>query len=1100
MKYFVHFSVTLLLILGFTFGVSAQFDTEWERKGDDIPAWFGSSTERGLGYGFVNGNHRLYVPSRGDGINVRILDADTGIDIDTLDVTGVSGGLFIVNDAGVSDDGIIFVSNMTLDASSSDNPFKVYKYTDESAIPENVISFNTTETQRLGDLFTVVGSYEDGTLEIYAASTTSINVYKWSMVDDNGTFVIDPTPDVITRTDGPTGASAVVGPLGLGDVDFYYSHNGAALIKYGSDGTEIGSITTDHVPTQSLTSRLLLTIEDDEYLAVYNWAGRNAIVVEVGDGAPANSSVYGTTPTIGAASAGGLGDIDIRDNGDGTFTIFVLATNNGIGAYTTNQLPLAPPPVVSLDEINVAYEDDFTSFDGEADPENWITSDVEGVAESAWIGMDDGTNSSGGKRSYGVDPADTNRALGFLPSSTRAIYADITFENNTGETIKSLEISYAGEHWRSTDGGRNNGWAVSYKIGEDDFVDIPALTFIAPNTKPTGALNGNLDENREVKNAIITGLEIEPEELLTLRFFGDNGTGGGARQGVAIDDFSLSPGDVDLVAEEIGFANLQWPPEATIRMGDSETVYAQVWIEGVTDTTGNELLIDAFIGVNDENTDPSEWTTWIPAEFNERKDNNYEYMADIGADLEVGTYYYASRFVTAVDTAFGGTDSTGTGGGNFWNGVEYISGVLTVLPPLFDVTLYVDMTDASPFDPETDDVYIAGNISDPEWQEPGTNTDLRLTPEEAYPLVYSITLEVEEGSYEYKFFRVIEDTPSWDNGEWPGDPNRSLEVTGDVHVYHLWGELEYDFMPIVMARDILPLGSLVTIEGVLTRAMGDFTRMQDETAGYVIRSTGDRNWNDDVESGELRDGDRVRVTGITSQFASLQQINEDDLIEYERLERDQPLPDPIELTLEDIAAEGRKYQSMLLFVNDLEIDTEDTQYQAATTYAISDPTLEAGTVSLRIGNPQDTFYDGVDIVSPFSFTGVLGQFHFTDPNAGFQLMAIAEGDIDDVVSVDDPDRGMPVVFQLEQNYPNPFNPNTTINFALPEQARVTLEVYNMLGQRVNTLVAGEELTAGYHNVVWDGRNQAGNPVASGVYIYRIQAGDFTDVKKMMFLK
>jgi len=106
---------------------------------------------------------------------------------------------------------------------------------------------------------------------------------------------------------------------------------------------------------------------------------------------------------------------------------------------------------------------------------------------------------------------------------------------------------------------------------------------------------------------------------------------------------------------------------------------------------------------------------------------------------------------------------------------------------------------------------------------------------------------------------------------------------------------------------------------------------------------------------------------------------------------------------------------------------------------------------------------------------------------------------DDPTSVEE-ERAFPVEFKLEQNYPNPFNPSTTINFALPKQAQVTLEVYNMLGQRVATLVAGEELTVGNHNVVWNGRNQTGNPVASGVYIYRIQAGDFTDMKKMMFLK
>jgi flagellar hook assembly protein FlgD len=71
---------------------------------------------------------------------------------------------------------------------------------------------------------------------------------------------------------------------------------------------------------------------------------------------------------------------------------------------------------------------------------------------------------------------------------------------------------------------------------------------------------------------------------------------------------------------------------------------------------------------------------------------------------------------------------------------------------------------------------------------------------------------------------------------------------------------------------------------------------------------------------------------------------------------------------------------------------------------------------------------------------------------------------------------------------------------LPQQSQVTLEIYNVLGQRVRTLVADDLYEAGYYDVVWDGRNQAGGVVSSGLYIYRITAGEFTNVKKMLFLK
>lgn len=97
------------------------------------------------------------------------------------------------------------------------------------------------------------------------------------------------------------------------------------------------------------------------------------------------------------------------------------------------------------------------------------------------------------------------------------------------------------------------------------------------------------------------------------------------------------------------------------------------------------------------------------------------------------------------------------------------------------------------------------------------------------------------------------------------------------------------------------------------------------------------------------------------------------------------------------------------------------------------------------------------------------------------------------------DATMPTQFVLEQNYPNPFNPSTTIRFSLPEAANVTLQIYNMQGQLVNTLVS-ENLGAGYHNVVWNGHNMNGVSAASGLYFYKITAGNFQQAKKMILMK
>ena len=89
---------------------------------------------------------------------------------------------------------------------------------------------------------------------------------------------------------------------------------------------------------------------------------------------------------------------------------------------------------------------------------------------------------------------------------------------------------------------------------------------------------------------------------------------------------------------------------------------------------------------------------------------------------------------------------------------------------------------------------------------------------------------------------------------------------------------------------------------------------------------------------------------------------------------------------------------------------------------------------------------------------------------------------------------IPEMITLEQNYPNPFNPVTGITYQLPAENYVTLKVYNMLGEEVATLVS-ETKPAGSYEAQWDAAN-----IPSGVYYYRMQAGQFTDTKKLILLK
>ncbi|HUV29634.1 MAG TPA: T9SS type A sorting domain-containing protein [Acidobacteriota bacterium] len=94
---------------------------------------------------------------------------------------------------------------------------------------------------------------------------------------------------------------------------------------------------------------------------------------------------------------------------------------------------------------------------------------------------------------------------------------------------------------------------------------------------------------------------------------------------------------------------------------------------------------------------------------------------------------------------------------------------------------------------------------------------------------------------------------------------------------------------------------------------------------------------------------------------------------------------------------------------------------------------------------------------------------------------------------------LPYRFELSQNYPNPFNPATTIEYSLRKRGHVTIDVFNVLGQKVRTLVNREE-PAGSYTITWNGTDTNGKSVATGLYFYRFQAGDHVETKKMLLLK
>jgi len=139
--------------------------------------------------------------------------------------------------------------------------------------------------------------------------------------------------------------------------------------------------------------------------------------------------------------------------------------------------------------------------------------------------------------------------------------------------------------------------------------------------------------------------------------------------------------------------------------------------------------------------------------------------------------------------------------------------------------------------------------------------------------------------------------------------------------------------------------------------------------------------------------------------------------------------------------------------------------------------------------------DTKSMVAASSFNSIIfGTNNSTTTSMMLEAVHVNMGNQIDLPIQSDNTTGLPTKFALKQNYPNPFNPTTNIKFDLPKSSDVELSLYNILGQKVMTLV-NQKMQAGYHQINFDARN-----LASGMYIYRIKAGNFVSVKKMMLIK
>jgi hypothetical protein len=237
-------------------------------------------------------------------------------------------------------------------------------------------------------------------------------------------------------------------------------------------------------------------------------------------------------------------------------------------------------------------------------------------------------------------------------------------------------------------------------------------------------------------------------------------------------------------------------------------------------------------------------------------------------------------------------------------------------------------------------------------------------------------------------------------------------------------------------------------------------------------------------------GDRLSLTADVDEYYGLTELK--NITEFEIISSGNPLPAVVDLETGDLAGGcnswSEAYEGMLVRVMDVVVTQEVSTY--------GEWYVDDGSGQCQVDD--DLFHHEPTLGD--TFAAIIGVVDYSFDE--YEIIPRDAGDIQtEITAVEaDGDHGtLPAGYALLQNNPNPFNPQTEIRYVLPEKATIRLSVYNLLGQKVATLADGFH-DAGEFAVRWDGTDDRDGSLASGVYFYRLQAGEFSATRKMIYLR
>jgi len=586
----------------------------------------------------------------------------------------------------------------------------------------------------------------------------------------------------------------------------------------------------------------------------------------------------------------------------------------------------------------------------------------------------------------------------------------------------------------------------------------------------------------------------------------------------------------------IGWANLQFPESASIEVGGNATFYLRVFAQNITEATGQGAGITGWIGYSITNTNPSTWTNWVPATYNTDQGNNDEYQATIGSTLPAGTYYVASRFQLGSGSyVYGGYNA---GGGGYWDGTNNVSATLNVTNPMPGIPLLVSplQGDSISIQPITliwkqsengeryhlqfsaDSQFTAFSINDSlltdttkqlgqltagdyfwrvrsnnsggtsEWSEVRKFTIKtyceRIVVETGWNII-SIPLLSQSMETQQLFPDFTSPTYGYNNGY---QTKTALENGkgywiryGITDTIEICGErVEADSIPIKAGWNLIGVYGyeLVTANIVTTPAQIINSSFYGYSNGYSVPnklSVGKGYWIRSSQDGEIN---------LTSNLAK---TNHDGLCEQ-----------IINPEWGIIKVRDNKNREGVLYVSKTESDLNYYDLPPIPPAEIFDVRYNSDRYAENIREGKELVINGAEFPVVLKVTGL--EIRVNDVIGG-QLINKLLKDGEEIV-ITNPGINklkiesveIPIEYNLSQNYPNPFNPSTVISYQLPVNSKVSLKVFDVLGNEVATLV-NQEQVAGKYEFTFEASR-----FASGVYLYRLQAGEFVSVKKLVLMK